>query len=163
MSTRLRLEATLTLPVQSPWPERRYPIGDVAAVNVFGVRVPVPVLDSGRMRTRYRQTAALPLLSETLGSPGSIAGLVRGVMVRMRNLLARPMTGYKRNRRHWWSRALYSRKMSNELHGDSGRSRREIINLSAGLKAFKECGVFRRTRSQEEFLKMPLHLQMLSR
>src|ERR1035438_9182251 len=84
-------------------------------------------------------------------------------LVRMRNLLASLMTGYKLNRRHWRSRTVYSRKVSNELHGDPGRSRREIINRLAGLKASKECGVFRRTRSQEESLKMPFHLQMLGR
>ena len=73
----------------------------------------------------------------------------------VRNLLASPMTGYKLNCRHRRSRALYGRKVSNEPRGDSGRSRREIINRLAGLEASKECGVFRRTRSQEEFLKMP--------
>jgi len=31
-------------------------------------------------------------------------------LVRMRNLLAKLMTGYKRNRRHWRSRALYGPK-----------------------------------------------------
>jgi len=84
-------------------------------------------------------------------------------LVRMRNLQASLMTRYKRNRRHWRSRTLYSRKVSNELHRDPGRSRREIINDLAGLEVFKECGVFGRTRTQEEFLKMPLHLQMLGR
>src|SRR5258708_38685466 len=84
-------------------------------------------------------------------------------LVRMRNLQASLMTGYKRNRRHWRSRTLYSRKGSDELHRDPGRSRREIINHLAGLKAFKECGVLGRTRTPEKFLKMPLHLQMLGR
>src|SRR5580658_3870403 len=81
----------------------------------------------------------------------------------MRNLPARLMTGYKRNGRHRRSRALYGRKVSNKLRGDSGRSRREVIGRLAGLKASKECGVFRRTPSQEESLKMPLHLLMLGR
>ena len=81
----------------------------------------------------------------------------------MRSLLASLMAGYKRNRRAWRSRALHCRKMSNELHGDPGRSRRKIINRLSVLKASKECGVFRRTGSQEEPLKVPLHLQMLGR
>ncbi len=81
----------------------------------------------------------------------------------MRNLPPSLMTGYKHNRRHRRSRARHGRKVSNKLHGDPGRSGREIIKRLAWVKASKECGVFRRTRSQEEFLKMPLHLLMLGR
>jgi hypothetical protein len=84
-------------------------------------------------------------------------------LVRLPNLQASLMPGDKRNRRHRRSRTRYSRKVSNKLHRDPGRSRREIIGHLAGLKAFKECGVFGRTGSQEEFLKMPLHLQILGR
>lgn len=78
-------------------------------------------------------------------------------------LRASPMTGYKRNRRHWRGRALNSRKVSNQFHRDPGRPWREIIYRLAGLKASKERSVFRRTRSEEESLKVPFHLQMLGR